>query len=117
MRRFILPMIFVASPALAGEADVIDATATHLSGDEWRVSATIRHEDEGWHHYAKFFDVMAPDGRTLGTRVLHHPHVEEQPFTRSVTVTIPTNITQVTVRAADSSHGTGGEEFVVELQR
>jgi len=117
MRRFILPMIFLASPALAGEADVIDATATHLSGNEWRVSATIRHEDEGWHHYAKFFDVMAPDGRTLGTRVLHHPHVEEQPFTRSVTVTIPVNITQVTVRAADSSHGTGGEEFVVELQR
>ncbi len=108
----------IATQTLAGEADVIAATASNLGGNQWRISATVRHADTGWDHYANAFEVLGPDGTVLegGTRVLYHPHVNEQPFTRSHTVTIPAGITQVTVRAGDSVHGTGGAEVVVTLQ-
>jgi len=62
--------------------------------------------------------VLAPDGSVLGTRVLLHPHVEEQPFTRSLTgVAVPDGIATVTVRARDSQHGWGGREQEVPLPR
>ncbi len=106
---FLLPL-----PALAGEADVIDAKATR-AGSDWRIDATIRHADTGWDHYANGFEILGPDGTVLGTRVLFHPHVEEQPFTRSHTLTIPDGITTITIRATDSVHGTGGAEVTLSL--
>jgi hypothetical protein len=38
---------------------VIDAKARQ-SGDTWTISATIRHADTGWDHYADKFEVVAP---------------------------------------------------------
>jgi hypothetical protein len=54
----------------------------------------------------------------LGTRTLYHPHVEEQPLTRSLSgVRIPDGVTSVIVRAHDLEHGYGGKEFSVKLGR
>jgi hypothetical protein len=44
----------------------------------------LRHGDTGWDDYADGWRIETPAGEVLGTRVLHHPHVEEQPFTRSL---------------------------------
>ena len=60
---------------------------------------------------------MAPAGRVLATRVLLHPHVDEQPFTRSHSVKIPRDVDEVTVRAHDKVHGYGGAEMTVALKR
>jgi len=111
--------LLAALPALAaaGEADVIDARLTPLGGDRYRVEATVRHADEGWEHYADAFEVLDEDGRSLGTRVLHHPHVDEQPFTRSHRLTIPPGVARVRVRAHDSVHGNGGSEVRLEVPR
>lgn len=74
----------------------------------YTVSATLRHDDEGWHHYADGFEVLSPDALLMGVRVLHHPHVEEQPFTRSLwRVAAPPGIDRIIVRAHDSVHGYG----------
>ena len=65
---------------------------------------------------ANRFEVLAPDGTVLGTRVLLHPHVDEQPFTRSLSgVEIPDGITEIRVRAGDSVHETGGAEVTINL--
>lgn len=102
--------------AAAGEADVVSAVATQEAAGTWRFDVTVAHADEGWDHYADQWDVLAPDGTVLGTRVLFHPHVEEQPFTRSLSgVVIPDSVTTVTVRARDSVHGYGGVTVAVEL--
>ena len=116
MIRFIVLLALVASPVFAGEADVIAAKASHSGGASWRVDATVEHADTGWDHYANAFEVLGPDGGILETRVLFHPHVNEQPFTRSVSVTVPEGVTRITVRAVDSVHGNGGAEVVVDLQ-
>ncbi len=105
-------LLAATSPALAGEADVITAAATPDGAGAWRIEATIRHADEGWEHYANAFEVLGPDGRILDVRKLVHPHVEEQPFTRSVdTVAIPSGTDFIVIRAKDSIHEYGGKEF------
>jgi len=115
MIRLALPLALLVSPVMAGEADVIAAKASNSGGNSWRVDATVEHADEGWDHYANAFEVLGPDGTVLETRVLFHPHVNEQPFTRSVSVKVPEGVTQITVRAVDSVHGHGGAETTVDL--
>ncbi len=117
MMRWSLVGMLAAAPALAGEADVIAAEATR-SGDAWRFSATVRHGDEGWAHYADAWRVVGPDGTVHGVRELLHPHVTEQPFTRSLSgVVIPEHVDRVTVEARDSVHGWGGATVEVILPR
>ena len=95
--------------ALAGQADVMDVKVSLTSGGTYRFDVTINHMDEGWEHYDDTFEIVSPDGRVLGKRVLAHPHVNEQPFTRSLSgVDIPDDIKEVTVRAHDKIHGLGG---------
>jgi len=100
-------LLIVSSPALANEPSVTDARASQ-SGGTWRFDVTVTHADAGWDHYANAWQIAAPDGTVLGTRELLHPHVSEQPFTRSLgNVRIPPGVDQVQIRASDSVHGWG----------
>lgn len=101
----------------AGKADVIEAEAELENRGTYRFEVTVRHDDEGWDHYADRWEVVAPDGRVLGTRTLFHPHETEQPFTRSLSgVKIPNDVDGVIIRARDSVHGYGGKEIAVKLK-
>lgn len=100
----------------AGEADVLDVNVSCKSNSVCRFDVTVRHDDDGWQHYANRWEVLSPDGEVLATRVLAHPHDNEQPFTRSLTnVRIPAGLSEVVVRAHDSVHEYGGKELVVQL--
>lgn len=107
----------LASPALAGPADVLEVSA-RADGGAWSFDVSVRHDDTGWDHYADAWRVVGPDGTVYGTRTLLHPHVGEQPFTRSLSgVAIPAGVTSVTVEAHDSVHGWGGAAIEVTLPR
>lgn len=111
-------MALQPSQVLAGGADVVGVEAVRDNAGKWRFNVSVAHADEGWDHYADKWDVVAPDGTVLGTRVLHHPHENEQPFTRSLSgVVIPETIDEVTVRAHDSQHGYEGKPMRVKLKR
>ncbi|HAD85835.1 MAG TPA: hypothetical protein DCG48_00590 [Rhodospirillaceae bacterium] len=100
----------------ADQPQVIAAEASPNGDGSYTVSATIRHGDTGWDHYADNFEVLGPDGTVLERRVLYHPHVDEQPFTRSVGgVNVPPGIKQVIVRAHDKVHGYGNATVTVTL--
>ena len=107
-----------AGTAAAGEADVVDARFRLVAENTYSFDVTVKHADTGWDHYADKWDVLTPDGKTvLGTRTLYHPHVDEQPFTRSLSgVTVPDGVDAVIVRAHDSVHGYGGKELRVDLK-
>lgn len=113
-----LGSVMLAPLALrAGEADVVGVEVVR-NGERWRFDVTVKHADTGWDHYADEWRVVAPDGTVLGTRTLHHPHVNEQPFTRSLSgVVIPDDLEEVIVQARDSVHGYGGVEMRVALPR
>jgi hypothetical protein len=112
----VILLSLVAGSAQAGEADVVDVEVMRAADGTWRFDVTVRHADTGWDHYADAWEVVAPDGTVLGTRTLLHPHVDEQPFTRSLAgVAIPDGVTEVSVRAHDSVDGYGGAEIVVAI--
>ncbi len=108
---------FGLSAALwAGEADVLNAEAQRSADGTFRFSVTLQHDDSGWDHYADRWEVLAPDGTLLAERVLVHPHVGEQPFTRSLSgVEIAPTIREVIIRGGDSEHGFGGAELHLAL--
>lgn len=108
--------------ARQGNANVEFVKATQQSDGTWRFDVTVRHADTGWEDYADGWDVVLPDGTVLRinddafTRLLLHPHENEQPFTRSQSrLLIPEDVTTVTVRAHDLADGWGGQEVVVDL--
>ena len=113
-----LILLLAALPAWAGEADVLEVEAVPAANGAWSFNVTVAHTDEGWSHYADRWEIVAPDGRVIATRTLLHPHVREQPFTRSLSgVVIPEGVTRVIIRAHDKEHGLGGVEVTVELTR
>ncbi|MCR9068224.1 MAG: hypothetical protein NXH79_05215 [Rhodobacteraceae bacterium] len=92
-------------PALADPADIVAVTATR-TGEAWRFAVTLAHADTGWDDYADGWRVELPDGTVLATRTLFHPHVDEQPFTRSLGgVEIPEDVHEVTIRASTNVEG------------
>ena len=118
MRQLILTAlcgaISVALSASAGDVTIVDVRVECPSSCTF--SVTLEHADEGWNHYADQWDVVTLDGRLLKSRVLHHPHENEQPFTRSLTgVLVPEGMKQVKIRARDSRHGYSKQEFIVDL--
>ncbi|ASJ71179.1 hypothetical protein [Granulosicoccus antarcticus] len=104
-------LMIAATNAAAGEADVVGGSITALGDGKFRIDATVLHEDSGWDHYADRWDVLAVDGRILGSRELAHPHENEQPFTRSLTLALPEGMSVVKLQAHDSVHGLGGKIF------
>lgn len=105
------------------DADVTFVRAEEQSNGTWRFTVTVEHPDTGWEDYADGWDVVLPDGTVVlvnegdeFTRLLLHPHENEQPFTRNQSgIVIPPDVTTVTVRAHDLVDGFGGQEITVDL--
>lgn len=107
-----------AVPAHAGEADVIDVKVRRSAPGVYDFDVTVRSVDNGWHYYADAFEVLSPEGKVLGRRVLLHPHQDEQPFTRELYgVRIPAAIERVKVRARHKPKGYDGKSIELALPR
>lgn len=104
----------LSTVATAGEADVEDVLIVCDADRKCSFHVAVRHQDAGWEHYADHWRVLDAGGNELGKRVLHHPHVDEQPFTRSLNgIILPAGLEEVVVEAHDSEHGYGGKRFRV----
>ena len=108
---------------VTANADLEYVRAVQASDGSWTFHVTVRHPDSGWENYADGWDVVLPDGSVVKpdpdssfTRLLLHPHENEQPFTRSQSgIAIPPDVNQVRVRAHDLVDGFGGREVAVDL--
>ncbi|CAN5775295.1 hypothetical protein BH23ACT5_BH23ACT5_23590 [soil metagenome] len=99
-----------------GCAHVIEATIEPDGDGRFTVSATVSSADQGEEKYADRWEVRSADGEVLATRVLTHPHVDEQPFTRSLPgVEIPTGAGEVTIAARDNVEGFCGDVLTLDL--
>ena len=72
--------------AIAGEADVTAVRDNAGGNGTFTFYITVKHADTGWDHYADKWDVVGLHGEIIGTRVLYHSHLEEQSFTRFLSV-------------------------------
>lgn len=106
-----------ATVVLADPPQIVGVTATHASMG-WRFDVTISHPDTGWDHYANGWEVVDATGKRLAYRELFHPHVDEQPFTRSLrNVMVPDGTAEVFVRPSCSSDGWSDQTVRVTLRR
>jgi len=114
MKHLLTGLLLLSPACFAGEVSIVDVKVE--CPNSCTFSVTLEHNDEGWHHYADKWDVVTLEGKLLKSRVLHHPHENEQPFTRSLSgVLIPQGTRQVKIRARDSKHGYSKQEFIVDL--
>ena len=116
MKPFItLIATLCAATSLASDVEIVNVQAVQ-NGSTWRFDVTLRHADSGWEHYADGWEVLATDGTSLGVRVLAHPHVNEQPFPRSLGgIVIPEGTPEVTIRARDNVGGWTAETYTFAL--
>jgi hypothetical protein len=106
-----------------GDANVTSVYAREDDDESWTFHVTVEHKDVNWYDYADGWDVVLPDGTVVKpdkfamfTRSLRHPHVDEQPFTRTQKgLQFPEGTGSVTVRAHDKAGGWGGAEITVDL--
>ena len=100
---------------LADSPEIVAATAERV-GMGWRIDVTLKHPDTGWDHYADAWEVLNAKGKVIAVRELMHPHVEEQPFTRSlINVMLPDGIQDIFIRGRCSEEGWEGEAFKLHL--
>lgn len=114
-----LLLAFIASLAatttMASDVEIVNVQANQ-SGSSWRFDVTLKHADSGWDHYADGWEILTPDGASLGLRVLVHPHETEQPFTRSLGgIVIPEGLSEVIIRARDNVEGWTEQTYMFEL--
>lgn len=115
--RAVIALFLIAGPAVA-DAPVVEDASARATGGGWTFSVTLSHPDTGWDDYADGWRVEAPDGTELGYRELLHPHVTEQPFTRSLSgVAVPDGLTHVMIRARDNVGGWADTTFRLDLPR
>ena len=115
MRRLLLLFVLMPGVALANSPRVVGIEAMSQDGT-WRFDVAVEHADEGWDHYADAWQILGADDTVLGTRELVHPHVDEQPFTRSLSsVMIPDGANKVIIRARCSKSGWGADEYILYL--
>lgn len=113
--RYVIPLLLLASPLWADPPQVEGVQAEN-SGETWRFSVTLSHPDTGWNHYADGWRVELADGTVLGTRELLHPHVNEQPFTRSQSgIAIPEGTERAMIRPRCSVDGWAAETTPIDL--
>lgn len=97
---------------------MVEVNVVRSGAGTYTFDVTVRSADTGWDKYADQWEVATADGSVLGVRLLAHPHVEEQPFTRSQSgIVIPDEIARVIVRARDSVEGFCGAVMEVEVPR
>ena len=95
MKSIAIILLLLSSASFANEVRIVEVKVECPNSCTFAV--TLEHNDEGWQHYASQWDVMTLDDQLLGSRVLYHPHENEQPFTRSLSgVMIPEGLRQST---------------------
>jgi hypothetical protein len=104
--------------AYANDVKILAADFQSNDGNRWSVNVTLQHADTGWDHFADNWRVVDSQGNVLGDRVLYHPHVDEQPFTRGLSdVKVPEGITTVYIEAHDKVHGWTPNRLKVDLNK
>ena len=111
----ILTACLLAAPAFAHDPEILGVSVEKVSGKH-RFDVTILHPDTGWDHYADGWEVLDAAGKRLAYRLLHHPHVNEQPFTRSLSVDLPEGTREIFIRAHCSVDGWNKDTYRVTLE-
>ncbi|WP_298806698.1 hypothetical protein [uncultured Lentibacter sp.] len=95
----LLALLLTSATALA-DAPTITKVEASRAGMGWRFDVTLSHPDTGWDHFANGWEIVDAAGKRIAHRELMHPHIDEQPFTRSLrNVMLPDGLRTIRIRA------------------
>lgn len=114
---FIVMSLLVTNVVFASDIEIVKVKLTQQTGT-WRADVTLNHADTGWKHYADAWRLVDEKGSVIGKRTLYHPHVNEQPFTRSLyDFQIPINTKMIFVEAHDLNRGWSANKVKIDLKK
>lgn len=114
---FIVMSLLVTNVVFASDIEIVKVKLTKQTGT-WRADVTLNHADTGWKHYADAWRLVDEKGSVIGKRTLYHPHVNEQPFTRSLyDFQIPINTKMIFVEAHDLNRGWSANKVKIDLKK
>ena len=102
-----LLLLLISSLVKAAEVEVKCEKVEHRGGDLFTFYISVDHNDENWEHYVDRFELLNEKGKIFAVRVLRHPHVNQRPFTRSVTTMLKEPLNKFSARGHDLVHGYG----------
>ena len=109
--------LLVTTHIYANDVEIVNVVLTSQTGT-WRADVTLKHADSGWNHYADAWRLVDEAGNEIGKRTLYHPHVNEQPFTRSLSNFIISGKKKVIfVEAHDLKHGWSPNKVIIDLRQ
>lgn len=103
------------TPAWAGSADVIGVRTTRRAAGLYDFAVKVRSTDTGWKRYADRLEAVGPDGAVIATRILDHPHDDEQPFTRDISGVRIDGTAKIVIRVHFKPSGFDGATVAVTL--
>jgi len=112
----IIGILFTTS-VYANDVEIVNVVLASQTGT-WRADVTLKHADAGWKHYADAWRLVDEAGNEIGKRTLYHPHVNEQPFTRSLSsfqISHDKNI--IYIEAHDLKHGWSPDRVKIDLRK
>lgn len=110
-------LVAFSSVSIASDAKIIKVKTEITPAQKYNISVTVQHDDKGWEHYANAWRIYSTDGKLIDERVLHHPHVKEQPFTRNLLgVSIPSELSEVVIVAVCSKTGESKATYTLKLR-
>ncbi|NQZ33366.1 MAG: hypothetical protein HRU06_19020 [Oceanospirillaceae bacterium] len=112
----LLCSLAVSHVAMASEVYIKDVKIAKNAKGLYSFNVTLLHADKSWDHYANVWQIETLSGTLLGKRVLLHPHINEQPFTRSINnIKIPKGVTTVVIRAGCTLDGINSKKYLIRL--
>jgi hypothetical protein len=109
--------LLLTSSVFANDVEIVKVVLTNQNGT-WRADVTLKHADAGWDHYADAWRIVDDKGNELGKRTLYHPHVNEQPFTRSLSsFHISSDKKIIFIEAHDKKHGWSTNRVRIDMQQ
>ena len=113
----ILCGLVLSATVFANEVEIVKVEL-EPSANRWTFHVTLSHEDTGWDHFADGWRIVDSKGNELGYRKLWHPHVEEQPFTRTLAnVLVPEGTNIIFIEAHDKVHGWAKKKVKIDLKK
>lgn len=109
--------LLLTTSAFANDVEIVKVVLTKQSGT-WRADVTLNHADTGWEHYADAWRLVDEKGSEIGKRTLYHPHVNEQPFTRSLSdLYIDDDKKIIFIEAHDKKHGWSPNKVKIDMNQ
>jgi len=109
--------LLATTSVFANDVEIVKVVLTGQTGI-WRADVTLKHADTGWKHYADAWRLVDKDGNEIGKRTLYHLHVNEQPFTRSLSnFQISSDTKIIFVEAHDLKHGWSPDRVKIDMRQ